>query len=145
MNFKEQLEIINSISKTELSAALGISRQALYNKLRAGNIEEIYKAAIKIKKGQTNIIECQEKEILKLKENISNLEFLIDEKNKELAIYKNQEKYKELKENYDELLKKYLNLRARYTNQNDELLRTKLELSKERGEINDIKRSEERN
>ena len=141
MEIKEQLDIINSIPKTELSAALGISRQALYNKLRARNIDEIYKAAIKIKKGQTNIMECQEKEILKLKENISNLEFLLEEKNKELAIYKNQEKYKELKENYDELLKKYLNLRARYINQNDELLRTKLELSKERGEINDIKGS----
>jgi hypothetical protein len=141
MNFKEQLDIINSIPKTELSAALGISRQALYQKIRSGNIEEIYKEAVKIKKGQTNIIECQEKEILRLKENISNLEFLLEEKNKELAIYKNQEKYKELKENYDELLKKYLNLRARYINQNDELLRAKLELSKERGEINDIKGS----
>ena len=137
MNFKEQLEIINSIPKTELSAALGISRQALYNKLRAGNIEEVYKEAVKIKKGQTNIIECQEKEILKLKENISNLEFLLEEKNKELAIYKNQEKYKELKENYNELQTKYLNLRARYINQNDELLRTKLELSKERGKEDD--------
>lgn len=141
MDFKEQLEIINSISKTELSAALGISRQALYNKLRTGNIDEIYKVALKIKKGQTNIIECQEKEILKLKENISNLEFLLEEKNKELVTYKNQEKYKELKENYNDLQKKYLNLRARYINQNDELLRAKLELSKERGEINDIKRS----
>jgi ABC-type phosphate transport system auxiliary subunit len=141
MEIKEQLDIINSIPKTELSAALGISRQALYQKLRSGNIEEIYKEAVKIKKGQTNIIECQEKEILRLKENISNLEFLLEEKNKELAIYKNQEKYKELKENYNELQKKYLNLRARYINQNDELLRTKLELSKERGEINDIKGS----
>ena len=141
MDFKEQLEIINSIPKTELSAVLGISRQALYQKIRSGNIEEIYKEAVKIKKGQTNIIECQEKEILKLKENISNLEFLLEEKNKELVIYKNQEKYKELKESYDELQTKYLNLRARYINQNDELLRTKLELSKERGEINDIKGS----
>lgn len=141
MNFKEQLEIINSIPKTELSAVLGISRQALYQKIRFGNIDEIYKTALKIKKGQEDVIEHQRKEILKLKENISNLEFLIEEKNKELAIYKNQEKYKELKENYNELQTKYLNLRARYINQNDELLRTKLELSKERGELNDIKRS----
>jgi hypothetical protein len=142
MNFKEQLEIINSISKTELSAALGISRQALYQKIRSGNIDEIYKVALKIKKGQEDVIEHQRQETLKLKENISNLEFLLEEKNKELVIYKNQVKYKELKENYNELQKKYLNLRARYINQNDELLRAKLELSKERGEINDIKRSE---
>lgn len=142
MEIKEQLEIINSISKTELSAVLGISRQALYQKLRSGNIEEIYKTALKIKKGKEDVIEHQRQEILKLKENISNLEFLLEEKNKEIMANKNQDKYKEIKENYDELQTKYLNLRARYINQNDELLRTKLELGKERGEINDIKRSE---
>lgn len=142
MEIKEQLEIINSIPKTELSSALGISRQALYQKIRTGNIDEIYKTALKIKKGQEDVIEHQRREIWKLKKNILNLEFLIEEKNKELIIYKNQEKYKELKENYKELQKKYLNLRARYTNQNDELLRTKLELSKERGEINGTKKSE---
>ena len=141
MDFKEQLDVINSVPKPELSAALGISRQALYQKIRTGNIDEIYKVALKIKKGQEDVIEHQRQEILKLKENISNLEFLLEEKNKELAIYKNQDKYKELKESYNELQTKYLNLRARYINQNDELLRTKLELSKERGEINDIKRS----
>ena len=137
MEIKEQLEIINSIPKTELSAVLGISRQALYNKLRAGNIDEIYKVALKIKKGQEDVIEHQRQEILKSKGNISSLELLLKEKNKELVIYKNQEKYKELKENYNELQKKYLNLRARYINQNDELLRTKLELSKERGKEDD--------
>ena len=142
MEIKEQLDIINSIPKTELSAALGISRQALYQKIRAGNIDEIYKVALKIKKGQEDVIEHQKQEILKLKENISNLEFLLEEKNKEIMANKNQDKYNELKENYEELQAKYLNLRARYINQNDELLRTKLELSKERGEINDIKRSE---
>ena len=137
MEIKEQLEIINSIPKTELSAVLGISRQALYNKLRAGNIDEIYKVALKIKKGQEDVIEHQRQEILKSKGNISSLELLLKEKNKELVIYKNQEKYKEIKENYNELQKKYLNLRARYINQNDELLRTKLELSKERGKEDD--------
>ena len=142
MEIKEQLDIINSIPKTELSAALGISRQALYQKIRSGNIDEIYKVALKIKKGQEDVIEHQRQEILKLKENISNLEFLIEEKNKEIMANKNQDKYNELKENYEELQTKYLNLRARYINQNDELLRAKLELSKERGEINDIKRSE---
>jgi poly(A) polymerase Pap1 len=126
MNFKEQLDIINSIPKTELSASLGISRQALYQKIRSGNIEEIYKAALKIKKGQEDVIEHQRQETLKLKENISNLELLLEEKNKELVIYKNQEKYKELKENYNELQTKYLNLRARYINQNDELLKLRL-------------------
>ena len=131
MEIKEQLEIINSIPKTELSAVLGISRQALYQKIKSGNIEEIYKTALKIKKDQEDVIEYQRQEIWKLKKNISNLEFLLEDKNKELAIYKNQEKYKELKENYKELQKKYLNLRARYINQNDELLRAKLELSKE--------------
>lgn len=141
MDFKEQLDIINSIPKTELSAVLGISRQALYKKLRSGNIEEIYKTALKIKKGQEDVIEHQKKEILRLKENISNLEFLLEEKNKGIKAHKNQDKYKELKENYEELQAKYLNLRARYIRQNDELLRTKLELSKERGEINDNSRS----
>ena len=123
---KEQLEIINSIPKTELSAVLGISRQALYQKIRSGNIDEIYKVALKIKKGQEDVIEHQRQEILKLKENISNLEFLLEEKNKELVIYKNQEKYKELKENYNELQKKYVNLRSRYIKQNDELLKLRL-------------------
>jgi hypothetical protein len=131
MEIKEQLEIINSIPKTELSAALGISRQALYQKIRSGNIEEIYKAALKIKKGQEDVIEHQRQETLKLKENISNLEFILEEKNKELAIYKNQEKYKELKESYNELLKKYVNLRSRYIKQNDELTQLTVLMSKE--------------
>jgi hypothetical protein len=131
MNFKEQLDIINSIPKTELSAVLGISRQALYQKIRSGNIEEIYKAALKIKKGQEDVIEHQRQETLKLKENISNLEFILEEKNKELAIYKNQEKYKELKESYNELLKKYVNLRSRYIKQNDELTQLTVLMSKE--------------
>ena len=131
MEIKEQLDIINSVPKTELSAALGISRQAVYQKIRAGNIDEIYKVALKIKKGQKNVIEHQKKEILKLKEKTLNLEVLLEEKNKELAIYKSQKKYKSIKDDYKELQKKYLKLRARYINQNDELIRLKLEMSKE--------------
>jgi hypothetical protein len=98
---------------------------------------EIFKnKTIEISRGNT----C-EKDIIYFQDGNPKLEFILEEKNKELVIYKNQVKYKELKENYNELQKKYLNLRARYINQNDELLRAKLELSKERGEINDIKRS----
>lgn len=144
MEIKEQLDIINSVPKTELSAALGMSRQTLYQRIRTGNIEEMYNVALKIKKGQENVLENQRKEILKLKENISKLEFLLEEKNKQLIIYKNQEKYKELKESYDELQKKYLNLRARYTNQNNELVLLKAQLNKyylERGIKDDNKRS----
>ncbi len=42
-----------------------------------------------------------------------------------------EEKLNTLKKEHNELEKKYLDLRCRYTTQNDELLRLKIQLSKE--------------
>lgn len=42
-----------------------------------------------------------------------------------------EEKYNKLKQTHDELERKYLDLRCRYTTQNDELIRLKIQLSKE--------------
>lgn len=42
-----------------------------------------------------------------------------------------EEKLNTLKKEHNELEKKYLDLRCRYTTQNDELIRLKIQLSKE--------------
>jgi hypothetical protein len=54
-------------------------------------------------------------------------------------IIKLQEELHKVKQENKEIKEKYLNLRCRYTNQNDELCRLKIQISKEGN--NDNKRS----
>lgn len=132
-------ELINEISKTELAKEMGLSRQGLYNKIKAGHTEEIYQAALKIKEKQNKIIEKNKdkEKIKKLENEIKSLKERIRELKTEIVLYKNQEKYKQQREEYLELEKKYINLRARYTNQNEELIRLKVMI----GGSNDNSRS----
>ena len=142
MNFKEQLDVINSVPKTELASALNISRQMLYIKIKNKiDIDKIYEAALEIKKFSIETIESYKKEIIELKKQIIQLENKLEKKNREIAEYKKKTNYKELKEALDTLQRKYLNLRVRYTLQNDELCSLKVLLSKERGKEDDIERS----
>ena len=132
MNFKEQLDVINSVPKTELASALNISRQMLYIKIKNNiDIDKIYNAALEIKKFSIETIESYKKEIIELKKQIIQLENKLEKKNREIAEYKKKTNYKELKEALDTLQRKYLNLRVRYTLQNDELIRLKILYSKE--------------
>lgn len=132
MNFKEQLDVINSVPKTELASALNISRQMLYIKIKNKiDIDKIYEAALEIKKFSIETIESYKKEIIELKKEIIQLENKLEKKNREIAEYKKKTNYKELKEALDTLQRKYLNLRVRYTLQNDELCRLKILYSKE--------------
>ena len=132
MNFKEQLDVINSVPKTELASALNISRQMLYIKIKNNiDIDKIYNAALEIKKFSIETIESYKKEIIELKKEIIQLENKLEKKNREIAEYKKKTNYKELKEALDTLQRKYLNLRARYTAQNNELCSLKVLLSKE--------------
>ena len=129
---KEQLDVINSVPKTELASALNISRQMLYIKIKNKiDIDKIYKVALEIKKFSIETIESYKKEIIELKKEIIQLENKLEKKNREIAEYKKKTNYKELKEALDTLQRKYLNLRARYTTQNDELCRLKILYSKE--------------
>ena len=129
---KEQLDVINSVPKTELASALNISRQMLYIKIKNKiDIDKIYEAALEIKKFSIETIESYKKEIIELKKEIIQLENKLEKKNREIAEYKKKTNYKELKEALDTLQRKYLNLRVRYTLQNDELIRLKILYSKE--------------
>lgn len=57
---------------------------------------------------------------------------MFEKEDKILELYKTikdlKEKYDEKVKEYKELERKYLNLRCRYTNQNEELIRLKIEL-----------------
>ena len=133
MNFKEQLDVINSVPKTELASALNISRQGLYNRLKNNNdIDEIYKMALKLQENTS---------VLKYEEKINQLNSKIEILNEEIKKYKSIIRDSTYYEKYIELKKDYKHLEKKYSNQNNELCSLKVLLSKERGEINDIKRS----
>ena len=123
MDFKEQLDIINSVPKTELASALNISRQSLYNRLKNNtDIEEIYKMALKIQ-NTSSTLEYEEK----MNQLNSKIEILNEEIKKYKSIIRDSTYY----EKYIELKKDYKYLEKKYSNQNDELCSLKVLLSKE--------------
>ena len=123
MNFKEQLDVINSVPKTELASALNISRQGLYNRLKNNNdIDEIYKMALKLQENTS---------VLKYEEKINQLNSKIEILNEEIKKYKSIIRDSTYYEKYIELKKDYKHLEKKYSNQNDELCSLKVLLSKE--------------
>jgi len=120
MNFKEQLDIINSVPKTELASALGISRQGLYNRLKNNiDIDEIYKMTLKLQENTSS-------SVLKYEKKINQLNSKIEILNEEIKKYKSIIRDSIYYEKYIELKKEYKHLEKKYTNQNDELLRLKI-------------------
>lgn len=123
MNFKEQLDVINSVPKTELASVLNISRQGLYNRLKNNtNIDEIYKMALKLQ-ANTSVLEYEKK--------INQLNSKIEILNEEIKKYKSIIRDSTYYEKYIELKKEYKHLEKKYSNQNDELCRLKVLLGKE--------------
>lgn len=123
MNFKEQLDVINSVPKTELASALNISRQGLYNRLKNNNIDEIYKMALKLQENTSSVLKYEKK--------INQLNSKIEILNEEIKKYKSIIRDSIYYEKYIELKKEYKYLEKKYTNQNDELCRLKILYSKE--------------
>lgn len=128
MEIKEQLETINKVSRTELSEALGISRQALHKRIKKQvYIDEMYRVAMDILNNVEYDCEKTKEESLKeenkyLKNIILELRIDINELEEENKRMKEEIKgnteYRELKQNYEQL-------KQRYYHQNDELIMLK--------------------
>ena len=131
MEIKEQLEVIKKVGTTKLSRYLGISRQAISQRIQKGvYIDEMYNKALDILNNKAEITEQnKDKEITILREIILNLNNTIsklEEENRILQIKASKSSaYIDLKKQYDELLK-------RYNKQNNELILLMLEHPKEK-------------
>ena len=118
MNIEEKLEVINKVQKTKIAKYLGVSRQAITNRINEKRcIDEMYQVANSILNGikKENIEE-------KMKIEINMLKNVIAEKNNEISQLKKENlKLIQLKESnkYNELKRKYIDLMHRYNSLSD--------------------------
>lgn len=128
MEIKEQLETINKVSRTELSEALGISRQALHQRIKKQvYIDEMYDVAIDILNNVEYNHEKTKEESLK-EENKYLKNIILELRNDRDKLEAENKKLKEeIKGNleYKELKQSYEQLKQRYYHQNDESIMLK--------------------
>lgn len=116
MEIKEQLETINKVPISDIAKILGITRQAVHQRIKKQTrIDELYQASLCILNG----VQTQKNEMNnKLKEeNISLKKTILELKNKNSVLNKETKLLKqELSEHkkYDELKQKYIELLHRY-------------------------------
>lgn len=143
MSKEEQLEVIKNTNKSILARKLGITRQALYSRIKNNKkLDEVYKCAINC----MNDIE-EESKIEKLRQQIENLkqekeelqEKIVDLDSKIQKLIKENNKLKLLTEEPIEQKNKYTDLLKRYNNQSKELLTYYTKYGKEG--LNDNKRN----